>query len=210
MSDEHQYESFKEAIGFKNDWPTHEPDSMSIVGHTKFCSSYLQASENAFFFEETEYPMMHLMGPVLQLSGLSAELTLKTILKGYGASDSELKKYGHNTYELYLESRSAFDEVKFINNSMHQSAFDKLPEIVQKRILAQSGVPPTNSDWNVFFQHLRLLDEMYDRPFRSRYITAGEANVPEPYFIILGVKTLLAAMHEILGIERLPGSQVQT
>lgn len=207
MNDTPKSTTFGEAIGLKEDWPTHEPEKMSILGHTKFCGTYLQAAENAFFFHDSEQPDMHLFGPVLQLTGLSAELTLKVLLMGYGKSDEEIKKYGHNTYKVYLDARGTFDEVKFIKNTKGQSEFEQLPDIVRERITKKYGGPPTKEDWNIFFQHLRLLDTIYDRPFRNRYITSGEIRYPEPYFIILGVKTLLAAMLERLGEELLPGSK---
>jgi hypothetical protein len=82
-----------------------------------------------------------------------------------------------------------------------------LPDVVRLRLNDHFG-DDWPEGWNSFISQISLLDEVYDRPFRSRYHKSGEIFLPECFVLILGIKILLAAMLERVGDERLPGSVV--
>ena len=180
---------------------------MSIAGHTRFAASYIEAAERALFQQDNvRHPFEFYLGPTVQLTGLAAELTFKTLLRGSGRDEKHTRRHGHSTYKAYYEARSLFDEVKFVEMVAYNCE-TCLPDSVRLRLIDHFG-DDWPDGWNIFIPQIRLLDEVYDRPFRSRYHNSGQIVLPECYVIILGVKTLLAAMLERIGDERLPGSLV--
>ena len=197
--------SFAEAIALQSDWPRCDPVNLSLKAHARFAASYLQASERCLLNQDdVEHPFEFYLGPTVQLAGLSAELTLKALLRGSGFNESRLKKLGHSTYRAYCEATKLFDEVKFVA-LVADNCSNHLPASVRERLDEHFGDNWPNG-WNVFIPQIRSLDAAYDKPYRSRYHEAGRVHYPEAYVVVLGIKTLLAAMLERLGEDRLPGS----
>jgi len=207
MTDATHHDSFSSAISLDLSWPSSEPENLSIAGHTRFAASYIEAAERALLNQDdVRHPFEFFLGPTLQLTGLATELTLKTLLRGNGRDEKQIRDIGHNAYKAYYEARSLFDEVRFINMVAYNCQ-TCLPDIVRLRLNEHFG-DAWPEGWNVFIPQIKLLDSVYDRPFRSRYHRSGEIFLPEPFVIIIGIKTLLSAMLERIGDERLPGSLV--
>jgi len=207
MADATHWDSFSSAISLDPSWPSSEPENLSIAAHTRFAASYIEAAERAIFNQDdVRHPFEFLLGPTLQLTGLATELTLKTLLRGDGREERQIIGFGHNAYNAYDEARSLFDEFRFINMVAYNCE-TCLPEIVRLRLNEHFG-DDWPEGWNIFIPQIRLLDSVYDRPFRSRYHRSGEIFLPEPFVIIIGIKTLLSAMLERIGDQRLPGSLV--
>jgi len=57
-----------------------------------------------------------------------------------------------------------------------------VPEEVRNR-LASLGETDIEHTWRVYFHHLRVLDTVYDRPYRTRYVTPGPVILPETEII---------------------------
>jgi hypothetical protein len=189
---------FADAIGLKGCWPIEvkQQDEMSVSGLVKWARAYLNAGEILHFSERTQEFDFY-SGPVMQTVGLATELTLKAMLRGIGKSPKDLRNYSHNTYKAYFDARPCFDEVKFINLHFSNTAHLSVPEEVRTRLTsrAESDIEHT---WRVYFDHLRILDTVYDRPFRTRYVTPGPIVLPETEIILTGTKLLLTAMEEKL------------
>ena len=189
---------FADAIGLEGCWPIEvkQQDEMNVSGLVKWARAYLNAGEILHFAERPQefdfYP-----GPVMQTVGLATELTLKAMLRGNGKSLKDLRKYSHNTYEAYYDARSCFNEVKFLNLHFSNTAHLSVPEEVRNR-LASFGETDIEHTWRVYFHHLRVLDTVYDRPYRTRYVTPGPVILPETEIILTGTKLLLTAMEEKL------------
>lgn len=189
---------FADSIGLDVSWPvdTNQRDEMSVAGLVRWASAYLRASELLHFAEERNewafYP-----GPVMQNAGMATELTLKALLKGGGKGSKDVRKYSHNTYKAYFDARIFFNEVKFINLHFSNTAHLSVPEEVRVR-LTEQGEVDVEHRWRVYFDHLRVLDTVYDRPYRSRYMTPGSVILPETEIILVGTKILLNAMEERL------------
>jgi len=207
MADATHHDSFSSGISLHPSWPSSEPENLSIAGHTRFAASYIEAAERTIFSQDkVRHSFEFFLGPTLQLTGLAAELTLKTLLRGSGRDEKQIRDFGHNAYNAYFEARSLFDEVQFINMVAYNCE-TCMPEVVRLRLNEHFG-DAWPEGWSNFIPQIRLLDNVYDRPFRSRYHRSGEIILPEPYVIIIGVKTLLSAMLERIGDDRLPGSLV--
>ena len=191
-------QDFCEYIGLVESWPSSETagEEFAHEGHLDWASSYFEAAESLHFEQENRRRSRFFAGPLMQMTGLATELTLKCLMRGNGASNSKLKKVGHCTYEAYLSAREAFDEVRFINAVMANSAHLTVPREIAER-MKDSGEDP-NIKWRVYFDHLRILDTVYDRPYRNRYMTPGEVVLPEPEIILIGTKLLIAAMEQRL------------
>ncbi len=189
---------FADAIDLAPDWPveTSLEDEMSVSGLVSWARAYLDAGE-ILHFSERHHESQFYPGPVMQTVGLATELTLKTMLRGSGKSSNAVRKYRHNTYNAYFDARSQFDEVKFINLHFSNTAHLSVPEEVKKRQTEQ-GETDAEHRWRVYFDHLRILDTVYDRPYRTRYVTPGAVVLPETEIILIGTKLLLAAMEERL------------
>ena len=131
MSDNSYHLSFSSGLSLDPRWPSSEPEDLSIVGHTRFAASYIEAAERAFFDQENvRHPFEFYLGPTIQLTGLAAELTFKTLLRGSGREEKQIKEFGHSTYKAYYEARSLFDEVKFVNMVAYNCEAC-MPEIVR-------------------------------------------------------------------------------
>ncbi|WP_173931660.1 hypothetical protein [Chelativorans sp. Marseille-P2723] len=187
------------AIGFSKGWPANaeDGDEMDVTGLFTWASAYFSAAEQLNFSEINDHHAPFYCGPVMQNVGLATELMLKTMLRGCGKSMQEIKKYSHDTYKLYCDARACFDEVKFINLHISNTNHLALPEEVRRRFDLR-GEEDVETRWRVYFDHLRLLDSVYDRPYRSRYVTPGEAILPETEIVLIGTKILLNAMGERL------------
>ena len=138
------------------------------------------------------------------ITGLAAELTFKTLLRGSGRDEKKIKGFGHSVYEAYCQSIPLLDEAKFISIVKNNSEL-YLPEMIRSRLNNHFG-EHWPEGWNIFIPQIRLLDEVYDRPFRSRYHKSGDIYLPEVFVIILGIKIINAAMMERIGDKVLPGA----
>ena len=189
---------FADAIGLDASWPVEreQKDEMSLQGLLRWSRAYLNAGELLHFATDDQTPEFY-PGPVMQTVGLATELTLKTLLRGGGQSTKALRKYSHNTYTAYFDARSHFDEVKFISLHSSNTAHLSVPEEVRKRLIL-AGEADIEHRWRVYFDHLRILDTVYDRPYRTRYVSPGPVMLPETEIIIVGTKLLLTAMEERL------------
>ncbi|MEM1375718.1 MAG: hypothetical protein AAGF78_15215 [Pseudomonadota bacterium] len=191
-------DSFSDAIGLRKDWP-HEPqnqDEMSITGLASWAQAYLRAAEVLNFSAEARDGAFY-AGPVVQSAGLATELTLKAVLRGLGQTENDVKKFSHNTYEAYCEARVAFDEVKFLDLHFANTSHLKTPQEVRER-LEKQGEKDVDIRWRVYFDHLRILDTSYHRPFRARYVIPGAVILPEITIVLTGTKILLSALQERL------------
>lgn len=191
-------DDFCEYIGLVETWPSSDTaeDEFAHEGHLDWARSYFEAAESLHFEKDNRRRSKFFAGPLMQITGLATELTLKCLMRGSGATNSELKKVGHCTYAAYLTAREAIDEVRFIEAVMANSAHLPVPCEIADR-MKDSGEDP-NIKWRVYFDHLRILDTVYDRPYRNRYMTPGEVILPEPEIILVGTKLLIAAMEQRL------------
>ena len=128
------HDSFSWHISLDPSWPSSEPEDMAISGLTRFAASYIEAAERVIFDQNNVTNSFEFfLGPTLQLTGLATELTLKTLLRGSGRDEREIRDFGHNTYNAYYEARSLFDEVQFIK-MVASNCQIYLPEIVRLRL----------------------------------------------------------------------------
>lgn len=172
---------------------------MSVGGLVKWAQAYYRAAELLHFAEPDDRHTPFYGGPIVQSVGLATELTLKAMLRGNGKTTEEVRGYGHKTYDAYFAARECFDESKFIELHMSNTQHLKVPaEIIDQ--LISKGEPHSEVEirWRVYFHHLRLLDTVYDRPFKSRYVQPGAVKLPETEIVLFGTKILLAAMEERL------------
>lgn len=197
---------YDDSIELDPTWPRSSeiPGEMTADGFVRWSSSYFEAANVLYSAEGWQNPDMHFAGPTMQMTGLSVELALKGLLRGAGTSEKELRSYSHNTYKAYLEARSLFSEISFINLVFTNTAHLSTPREILDRYEGKEDDPHTM--WRVFFGQLQILDEVYDRPYRSRYITPGPIILPEPFIILVGVKLLLNAMLQRLELPLLPNS----
>jgi hypothetical protein len=189
---------FADAIDLDASWPIEvkQQDEMGVSGLVKWARAYMNAGEILHFAERPQ-ELDFYSGPVMQTVGLATELTFKAMLRGSGKSSKDLRKYSHNTYKAYYDARSCFNEVKFINLHFSNTAHLPVPEEIRTRLTLQ-GESDIEHTWRVYFDHLRILDSVYDRPYRTRYITPGSMVLPETEIILCGTKLLLTAMEERL------------
>lgn len=194
------YESFAEAIGLSEGWPKETPDvaDPSTLGLLTWAKGYLWAAERLHFALEGERHLPVYAGPVVQNTGLATELTLKALLRGSGMGKSAVRKFGHNTYKAYCAAKEHFDEVKFINLHFSNTSHLTVPDEVRERYEGSKEDPELG--WRVYFDQLRVLDTMYDRPFKGRYITPGSIVLPETELVLVGTKILLSAMEERVSV----------
>ena len=199
--------SYSEAIKLKSIWPL-STDSRSkgdLVGHLNWTICYYEAATALLLFDRSRNHFLFNVGPVTQTLGMCTELTHKALLIGNGATSAELKKIGHNTYKSYLEARTLFSEPHFIQLVFDNTSALATPDQVKARH-PEMNETEVSRRWRVYFDHLRILDETYDKPFRTRYFTSGPGIWPEPLIIIIGIKILLNSMLERAGLKLLEGS----
>jgi hypothetical protein len=72
-----------------------------------------------------------------------------------------------------------------------------VPEEIRNRLTLR-GEADIEHTWRVYFNHLRVLDTVYDKPYRTRYAMPGPVLLPETEIILTGTKLLLTAMEEKL------------
>lgn len=197
---------YDDSIGLSSTWPTpiENENEMTTGGFVQWSASYFEAANLLYASEGWQYPSLHFSGPAMQMTGLSAELALKGLLRGGGATEKKLKRYSHNTYQAYLDARHLFSEVAFIELVFANTAHLTTPTEIVDRYEGKEDDP--HIMWRVFFGQLQILDEVYDSPYRSRYIKPGPIALPEPYIILVGVKLLLNAMLQRLELTLLPNS----
>jgi hypothetical protein len=181
-----------------SNWPRlqDEDSEMSAEGYVAHAAAYLEAARELYPKGEKEDSALHFAGPLMQVTGLASELTFKALLRGSGAGEKKLRSYSHNTYAAYLAARSLFDEVNFINLVLGNTADLPVPAEVIERFKTNGRTDDPKTAWRVFFDHLRVLDGVYDRPYRSRYMTPGAIVLPDPRIIFVGLSILLEAMRE--------------
>lgn len=190
-------QSFATKIGLNSDWPnaTENQEEVNISGLLSWANGFIWAAERLHVASEGQRLNPVYAGPTVQNAGLAAELTLKALLRGAGKSEEEVRKFGHNTYKAYFAAREFFDEVKFLRLHFANTAHLKTPEEVKRRLKKTADEDP-DIRWRTYFDHLRILDTTYNRPFRSRYVTPGPVLLPETEILLVGTKILLAAMEE--------------
>lgn len=169
---------------------------MSAEGFVAHAAAYLEAARELYPKGDQDDSALHFAGPLMQVTGLASELTFKALLRGSGVGKKQLRNYSHNTYAAYLAARSLFDEAKFINLVLQNTADLPVPEEVIVRFQTNGITDDPEIAWRIFFDHLRVLDGVYDRPYRSRYMTPGAVILPEPRIIFVGLSILLEAMRE--------------
>ena len=192
-------QNFAGAIGLVNRWPINGSDraEMSSAGLLNWAEAYLCAAELLCSECEGKRDTVFYGGPVMQTVGLSTELVLKALLRGGGKSRKTVRALSHNTYDAYCAARAYFDEQKFINLFLSNTSHLSAPQEVRDRLM-ERGEDDVDVRWRIYFDHLRNLDSVYDRPFRSRYVTPGEMVLPEADLVLTGTKILFCAMRERL------------
>lgn len=188
---------FANAIDLSDNWPLHinDKDQMDVSGLLTWAQAYLRGAELLHFEASGDYQTAFYSGPVIQGIGLATELTLKTMLRGAGKTQKELREFRHNTYNAYIASRVSFDEVRFINLHLSNTAHLKVPDEVRGRLI-EHGENDIETRWRVYFDHLRVLDTIYASPYKSRYVVPGSISLPNSEVILVGTKILLSAMSE--------------
>lgn len=190
---------FSKSIDLVASWPirANNKKEMDISGLLVWARTYFDAAEQLHFSELNRRRSSFYSGPVIQSVGLATELTLKVLLRGSGKSSGELRRYSHNTYEAYCDARDCFDETEFIKLHISNTMHMQVPEEVRARLSSQ-GEKDVDTRWRMYFDHLRILDGVYDRPYRSRYVSPGAIVLPDAEIVLIGTKILLSAMEERL------------
>lgn len=191
---------FVEIAALNKDWPELNTDSGELRGRARWAASYWNAANNLYATrDETDHIMF--AGPVMQNAGLACELVLKCLLSGGGYSDSDLRKCGHSLSNLYEKAENHLDICRFLDAVIRASRPLELPNEVAHRF-AEAGRSRDEAEcgWRVFSQHIYILDESYNRPYRARYFSTGPIVLPEPYILLLGSLILLNAMNERLNL----------
>jgi hypothetical protein len=189
---------FTEIAALNDDWPKSQSaeDREVLVGHAEWAGSYWEAP-NTLHANRDPADFKMFAGPVMQNAGLACELVLKCLLFGGGHSEKDLRKWGHSLTKLYDKAEAHIDILRFLDAVRRASQPFQLPQEVADQY-QRSGRTREEAEigWRVFSQHIRLLDESYDRPYRARYIAEGPISLPEPFFLLLGSLVLLNAMRE--------------
>ena len=190
------------SIGLVSSWPAEvlDQDQMNCSGLLKWAEAYQAAAETLHFEGHSRCNFAFYGGPLMQVVGLSTELTLKVLLRGGGKTEKELRSFSHNTYEAYFAAKEYFDEVKFLDQFFANTDHRKIPNEIRNR-LTERGEVDISYRWRVYFDHLRLLDTVYDKPYRNRYAAPGPISLPDAELILVGTKILLSAMHSRLNEE---------
>jgi hypothetical protein len=193
-----EHENFAEAIGLNEKWPIERQNlrEMSISGYLQWAEAYLRAAialERARQNEDIAF----FSGPLTHVVGLANELLLKTILRGGGVDEKDVRKISHNTYAAYLEARKNFEELKFIQLVMSNTKHLGIPKEIEERLQSE-GHKNSCEYWRFYPNHLRILDLTYDKPHRSRYMTPGEIVMPEPQILLVGAQIFRNALRRRL------------
>lgn len=194
---------FAEIAALNDDWPNSlSPDQHeALLGKVRWAGSYWTAASLLYATRDIEDFIMF-AGPVMQNAGLACELVFKCLLLGGGHSDKDVRKLGHSLSKLYDKVENQVDIMKFLDAVVRASQPIQLPdEIAHQFIKSGSTLEETDIAWRVFSQHIRLLNESYDRPFRARYNSEGPIFLPEPYILLIGSLILLNAMNERLDLK---------
>lgn len=166
----------------------------NVDGNVSWALAYLQAAEQLHRISKSDRKQAFYAGPVIQNTGLAAEPTLKAYLQGGGKNEKQIRQIGHRTYKAYCSSREYFDEAKFIALHFSSTAHLTVPDEIRRRFAPASVDVETR--WKVYFEHLRLLDTMYDRPFKGRHFQSGAVQLPESEIVLTGTKKLLSALKD--------------
>lgn len=190
-------QGFASSIKLNEKWPEVQvgPQKIDVSGQLLWANTYFDSAFYLLEASRSSRASPHYAGPVIQNVGVATELALKTLLYGCGMSDPELKKFSHNTYGAYCAALAHIDEMAFLNLVLSNSKHLRLPDEIKLRG-EEEGEYEIDLHWRCYFQQLRILDGVYDKPYRSRYVTAGKIVMPEAEIILIGTKILLAAMNE--------------
>lgn len=193
---------FAQIAALDDEWPK-SGSSMhreNLIARARWARSYWEAA-NCLYGTRDVTDRIAFAGPIMQTSGLACELVLKCLLKGGGHSDKELRKIGHDLSKLFRDAEAHLDILRFLDAVARASEPIALPDEVAEKF-DRLGRPPKEAEiaWRVFSQHIRILNESYDRPFRARYINEGPIALPEPFILLIGSLILLNAMNERLGL----------
>lgn len=189
---------FTEIAALNDDWPKSQSveDREALVGRAEWAGSFWEAA-NILHANRDPADFKMFAGPVMQNAGLTCELVLKCLLFGGGHWEEDLRKWGHSLTKLYDKAEAHLDILRFLDAVRRASQPFQLPHEIADRY-QRSGRMREEAEirWRVFSQHIRLLDESYDRPYRARYVAEGPISLPDPYFLLLGSLILLNAMRE--------------
>ena len=197
---------FSKKINLCETWPLKisNTDNMTAKGYAQWACAYYGAAEELYAENNRDYEEFHFFGPVMQMTGLCAELTFKALLQGAGAEEKQLRTLGHNTYDAYNQAKKYFDEVEFIKLVFANTEHLEIPQEIFER-LSLKDIDKPSEEWRVFFNQLRVLDGVYAQPYKSRYVAPGKVILPEPFIILVGLKIILSAMLERLNMKKLSG-----
>jgi len=116
---------------------------------------------------------------------LANELVLKAVLAFSGCNNAECKRFGHNLTALYDAAKLHFNEDELVKLVWDNTRDLGTPSEIVKR--SQDVDEETISlRWRYYPAQLALLNEMYDRPFITRYPKAGAFSVPEARVLLIG------------------------
>ena len=193
---------FSDVVGLDENWPLqrYDGETVHLKPRVQWAACFWNAA-NILNGERKDEDLLAFLGPVMQNLGLACELSFKALLFGGGQTAQKVRNYGHSLTDLYRTAEDHVDIVRFLDAVVRSSTPFDLPEVVADRG-AEEGFARKETDlkWRMFTGHLDLLNELYDRPLRTRYIKAGAASLPEPYILLVGSGLILNAMAETLGL----------
>ena len=119
---------------------------MSMKGFVSFAATYYQAAETMSVAGNKYSNILHFSGPVMQMTGITTELALKSLLRGSGKDEPTLKKYSHNTYQAYYDARHLFSELDFVEQVFANTQHLVVPDEVREKIGEDA-----ERQWRIFF-----------------------------------------------------------
>lgn len=176
-------------------------------------SSFLEVAKRTFR-ENRKSTFPHIMdlgvesGPLAFLVGHATELFLKAILQASGTSEPRLRQFrgfaylepepekpsrrprnsprAHNLEFLYRLSRRALGGEVF-NKALDERINSHRFFRKEHTVFTQPVERPNHED---YFQHLRLLNANFDRPFYARYFKTGFKSLPDTELLLIGAEFL--------------------
>ena len=162
----------------------------SAVGYFFFGKSYLDSA--AFLKEGLEKQQLEIPfhAPVYHLFGRAFELFFKAIIRTNGTSTEQLKALGHNLERLATKAQKVADFESLVKD-LDIAQKDYWRKIAKKErddflnsespfnqaVKTQSNEEIDRSLPN-FMQSLKLLNELYDTPYHTRYFERGSKTYP--------------------------------
>lgn len=188
---------FSYAIQLRKDWPVKNwcHGHVDISVRLKWALAYYRASKELYekFLDRNDVPFF--CGPLIHNVGVASELVLKAMLYGIGLDETELRKLGHKTYDSFVRARESFNEQDFNDLVFDNTLHLQLPKEIADRCETMR-IEDVELGWRLYANHLLILDEIYDRPFRTRYIKPGSFVTSEPHILLVGASILISAMVE--------------